>query len=176
MRFMGSIISQQGQAGLPEKYLNGVAVYPNNAIEIFDKIPTIKDGTQAWDIGSTASVVPRAMNTPLIFHFYGLKDMPPIFVSAKAPDAPKNHVTLDFVPLQAAVFHRSKDGGLIDLLRARRNAVPETKTVVVAELFVEPKSEPVVDMLPPNLSAPEIDTPQPEKRGPGRPRKVEGAA
>jgi hypothetical protein len=42
----------------------------------------------------------------------------------------------------------------------------------VPEIMAEPKSEHFVDMLPSNLSAPEIDTPQePVKRGPGRPRK-----
>lgn len=125
-RFMGSIIKQTGQVGLPAEYLNGVAVYPNDAIEIFEKIATIKDGTQAWDIGGASVVVPRSMNTPLIFHYYGTKELPPVFVAARASDAPKNHVMLDFVPFTAAIFHRSKGGELIDLLRAREKSRMET--------------------------------------------------
>lgn len=122
-RFMGSLIKQQGQPGLPPEYLNGVAVYPNDAIEVFDKIKSVADSTQAFDIGSAAAVVPKSSNTRLIHHFWGTKDMPPIFVETKAPDSPKNHVTLDFVSKEAAVFHRSKDGKLIDLLRAKRGIV-----------------------------------------------------
>lgn len=125
-RFMGSIIHQEGQIGLPADYLNGVAVYPNDAIEILNNLPTVKDGTQAWDIGSASAVIPKAMNTNLIYHFFGTKEMPPVFVSAKMPDSPKNHVTLDFVPLGAALFHRSKDGKLIELLRALEKSRMET--------------------------------------------------
>lgn len=167
-RFMGSIIHQEGQPGMPSDYLNGVAAYPNDAIDLFKNIASIKDGTQAWDIGSAALVVPKAMNTPKIFHFYGLKDLPPVFVATKLPDSPKNHVTLDFVPENAAIFHRSKGGELIDLLRAK---ITSDKTP------------------PQNLSALEIDTPQtpnglaqlaateqPEKRTTGRPKKVETVA
>lgn len=184
-RFMGSIIEQQGQVGLPSKYLNGVAVYPNDAIEVLENIQSIKDGTQAWDIGSASVVVPRAMNTPLIKHYYGTKELPPVFVESRTPDSPKNHVTLDFVPLQAAIFHRSKDGKLIDLLRKKRNApkpvlITETSdtgpvrfsTVVVPKLTEIPKSPaPVVDMMPvaPNEVTPEHS--EQIKRGPSRPRK-----
>jgi hypothetical protein len=128
LRFMGSLIKQQGQEGLPPEYLNGVAVYPNSAFEVFDKITSVKDSSQAFDIGSAASVVPKSMNTRLIQHYYGTKELPPVFVETRAPDAPKNHVMLDFIPVGTAIFHRSKDGKLIDLLRAKRTVIPE-KTV-----------------------------------------------
>lgn len=192
-RFMGSIIKQQGQPGMPSEYLNGVAVYPNNAIDLFENIESIKDGSQAWDIGSASVIVHRAMDTPLLKHFFGTKELPPIFVAAKTPDSPKNHVTLDFVPLQAAIFHRSKDGKLIDLLQSKRNeskiafdsntnvhtakkAIEELKDVVVSELTEIPASSaPVVDMLP--VAPNEVTREQSEtiKRGPGRPRKVEAS-
>lgn len=118
-RYLGSIIHQDNQPGLPADYLNGVAVYPNDAIELFDRITSIKTSEHAFDIGSAKYVVPKALNTPLIRHYYGTKEMPPVFVEAKAPDSPKNHVTLDFVGEEAAIFHRSKDGNLIELLRKR---------------------------------------------------------
>jgi hypothetical protein len=193
-RFMGSIVKQVGQPGLPSEYLNGVAVYPNDAIEVFEKIASVKDSSQAWDIGSASVVVPRAMNTKLIAHFYGEKDLPPMFVQAKLPDSPKNHVTLDFVPMEAAIFHRSKDGKLIDLLMARRKSatpIPESvslktqtsdtgpvkfSNVIVPELKEHPVAlAPVVDMLP--VETQELaPIGQPEKRGPGRPKKVEATA
>jgi hypothetical protein len=122
-RFMGSIVKQVGQPGLPAEYLNGVAVYPNDAIEIFEKLAQVKDSSQAFDVGSAATVVPMSMHTPMIKHFWGEKDLPPVFVEAKIPDSPKNHVTSDFVPLGCAIFHRSKDGKLIDLLRSKMAAI-----------------------------------------------------
>ena len=118
-RFMGSIVHQDGQPNMPKDYLNGVAVYPNDAIDIFSEIESVKNGGQAWDIGSAAQIVPKSLNTSLIQHYYGTKELPPVFVEARASDAPKNHVTPDFVNLTAAIFHRSKDGKLIDILRAK---------------------------------------------------------
>lgn len=118
-RYMGSVIHQEGQSGLPNDYLNGVAVYPNDAISDFEKIEAVKNSTQAFDTGSAASIVPKALHTTSIKHYWGTKELPPVFVEARAPDAPKNHVTLDLVPLEAAIFHRSKDGKLIELLRKR---------------------------------------------------------
>lgn len=182
-RFMGSIVKQQGQLGLPAEYLNGVAMYPNNAIELFDKIESVKNSSQAFDVGSASAVIPRAENTPLIQHFWGEKDLPPVFVESKNPDSPKNHVTLDFISKDAVVFHRSKDGKLIDLLRKKLNTPKplepsgESKTVVIPELAEIPKSPaPVVDMMPgsPNEVAPEHS--EQIKRGPGRPKKSEVSA
>lgn len=119
-RYMGSVIHQEGQPGLPNDYLNGVAVYPNDAISDFEKIEAVKNSTQAFDTGSAASIVPKALHTTSIKHYWGTKELPPVFVEARAPDAPKNHVTLDLVTLEAAIFHRSKDGKLIELLRAKK--------------------------------------------------------
>jgi len=119
-RFMGSVIKQTGQDGLPAEYLNGVAVYPNDAIDVFDSITAVKLSEQAFDIGSAAQVLPKAINTPLIAHHWGTKEMPPVFVESRTSDSPKNHVTLDFIPKDASVFHRSKDGKLIDILRKNK--------------------------------------------------------
>lgn len=120
LRFMGSIIKQQGQEGMPSEYLNGVAVYPNDAIDVFDKIAPIKDGIKAFDIGAATVLMSRSSDTPLIKHYWGERNLPPVFVEAKTPDSPKNHLTLDFIPKEAAIFHRSKDGKLIDILRKKR--------------------------------------------------------
>lgn len=142
LRFMGSIIEQEGQPGLPPKYLNGVAVYPNNAFDVFDKIASVKDSSQAFDIGSASVVVTRSANTPLIQHYYGTKELPPIFVDAPAPDAPKNHVSLAFVSNRAAIFHRSKDGKLIDLLKSKRVVIPKSEPENTENLEVGKLLEP----------------------------------
>ena len=178
-RFMGSIVKQTGQPGLPAQYLNGVAVYPNDAIDVFENIQLVKSSEQAFDIGSAAQVVPKSVNTPLIAHYYGTKEMPPVFVEAKSPDSPKNHVTLDFVPKGAVVFHRSKGGELINLLR-------KNKPKPIKSIDEIPGALPtVIDLTETSLSAPEIEplqhvpevepplAPNEIRRGPGRPKKVE---
>lgn len=128
-RFMGTIVTQVGQPGLPAQYLNGVAVYPNDAVEVFNNISAVKDHSSAFDIGSAPVVVSKSQNTSLMQHFWGTKEMPPIFVATKTTDSPKNHVTMDFVKPGVVLFHRSKDGNLIDLLREQKaKVIPLTES------------------------------------------------
>lgn len=148
-RFMGSIVHQEGQPNMPKDYLNGVAVYPNDAIDIFNAIESVKNGGQAWDIGSAAQIVPKSVNTPLIQHYYGTKEMPPVFVEARASDAPKNHVTPDFVNLTAAIFHRSKDGKLIDILRQKL-----VKRITEIKVEGNGSSSPEITPEPPRANTP----------------------
>jgi hypothetical protein len=117
-RFMGPIIHQEGQPGLPADHLTGCSVYPNDAYDVINAVESVRNGVDAWDIGSAAVVVPKAANTLQIHHFWGSKDMPPIFVRAKKPEDPQNFVTIDFIRKGAVLFHRSKDGGLLKLLMA----------------------------------------------------------
>lgn len=148
-RYMGALISQTEDPALPAVHMTGCGIYPNDAIEDFMTIKDLK--TQAWDIVSAPTIVPRCENTQLIHHFWGLKDLPPVFVDQRLPDSPKNHVTLDFIRKDAVLFHRSKDGKLIDLLRASfRNfvvGVDLAKEKAVQE--VPPPSEPPKVILPP---------------------------
>jgi len=127
-QYMGAIIHQEGQEGLPSDHLTGCSIYPNNAIDLIGKIDSIKNGSQAWDIGCAAQVVPRAMNTKSIHHYWGLKDMPPVFVEARKADDPKNFVTLSFIQPEAVLFHRCKDGSLMTVLRKKWR--PEAEKVV----------------------------------------------
>lgn len=64
----------------------------------------------AWDVAMAPTIVPRAHRTPLIHQEFGPLDQPPRF---------QFQSDLKRIPLSAAVFHRSKDGGLIKLLRER---------------------------------------------------------
>jgi hypothetical protein len=144
-RFMGAVINSQ-QSGMPIAHLAGCAVYPSNAS---DALKEYTNGQQAWDIANAPYVIPRTLNTPLIHHHYGEMKLPPTFKAAREPGDPINTCTLDFVRKEAAVFHRCKDGTLIDVLSQMRESEPTT-----------PAAEPV-----PNSEAP--------KRGPGRPRKSE---
>lgn len=120
MAYMGPIIHQKGQPGLPEAHLTGCSVYPASAWELFASLPKLQKDIVAWDIEGAAKVIPRARNTNLIHHFWGNRDMPPIFVESKTQESPKNFVTIDFISKEAVVFHRTKDGGLINILRKAR--------------------------------------------------------
>jgi len=119
-KFMGALITQTDQPTLPQVHLTGCAIYPNDAIDFYAQMPDVANGTKAWDIAGADVVVPCTLNTKLIHHFWGTPEMPPIFVSLRTAESPKNHVTRDFVSKEAVLFHRSKDGGLIKLLREVR--------------------------------------------------------
>ena len=143
-RIMGSMI-QSRQPPMPPVHLAGCAVYP---ADIGTSMAPFTETDMAFDIANCSLVVPRAMNTALIHHVWGEPGLPPTFKDAKVAGDPVNTCTFDFVREGAAVFHRCKDGTLIDLLEKRRNSAPI------------PTSEP-------EKAAPEA----PGKRGPGRPRK-----
>jgi hypothetical protein len=144
-RYMGTLI-RSSQPPMPPVHLAGCAVYPANA---FEAMKLFTSGALPWDIANAAYVLPRAMNTQLIHHHYGEMTLPPTFKETKEPGDPVNTCTLSFLKPEAAVFHRVKDGTLIDLLAKKM----DTSRII-------PAPEPT-----PASEAP--------KRGPGRPRKEE---
>lgn len=132
-RFMGALITQDKDPSLPKVHLTGCAIYPRDCYDIFEKIESIKSGQQAWDIGGASEVVPRSANTKLIQHYWGLPDLPPAFVKARAPDSPKNFLTLDFLKPESVIFHRDKTHSLIPLLRSRLLPDPQIECGTVIE-------------------------------------------
>ncbi len=116
-RYLGALVNQSADPSLPSVHMTGCGIYPNDAIVDFRTIEGLN--TQAWDIAGAKLIVPKAEHTPLIQHYWGMKDLPPVFVAQKLPDSPKNHLTMDFIRPDAVVFHRSKDGKLVDLVMGR---------------------------------------------------------
>jgi hypothetical protein len=113
-KFMGAIMTNQHpHPALPDVHLAGCAVYPHDAWSI---IGGYCNGDKAWDMASSATVVPLAANTPLIQNFWGQPKLPPTFALAKTPTSPENTFTMRNVNREAVVFHRNKDGTLIRLL------------------------------------------------------------
>lgn len=137
------------QPPLPPIHVAGCAVYPPT---IATALKPFTEGPMAFDIANAAYAVPRTHDTPLIHHHYGTMELPPTFKSAKVPGDPINTCTLDFIHKGAVVFHRCKDGTLIDVLEKQQHSSPEP----VAETSAAP---------PPTQG----------KRSPGRPRKPEPA-
>jgi hypothetical protein len=142
-------ISRQKQEGVPDVVMFATAIYPHNA---HTELQKFCDGKKAFDMAFSEYVVPRAQHTPLIQHVFGAPNDPPKFKDVKLEEDGPNVGTLANISKEAVLFHRNKDGSLIDLLR---NASPEEIGGST------PMAEPVPSLL---LN-------QPLKRGPGRPPK-----
>lgn len=112
------------------KVMSGVAVYPSDAIDLIG--PCIEaNPTVAWDVSSAEAVTPLATHTKLIHHFYGEMDLAPTFVEARNSQTTRNAMALDELPAEAVIFHRNKDGTLLNLLRKKLNLSVTGNFVVV---------------------------------------------
>jgi hypothetical protein len=101
--YMGKI--EPAAQGYPA-HVAGNAVYHWG---VFDQFP-VGHLDQAWDIGLASHMVPLAHHTDLIAQEWGKPGQPPVFTSVQ---------DLERIPKQAVLFHRSKDGKVIELLRKR---------------------------------------------------------
>lgn len=120
--FMGAVVTATLR-GATFRYFNGVGIYPANAVDII--APTMRDPGVAWDVAAADVIRTQAMSTSLIHCWWGEPDLPPSFDRVST----KPHVkTLDWLPPNAVLFHRNKDGSLIRLLRERLTA---TNLIVV---------------------------------------------
>lgn len=105
--FMGGFVPAQGKI---EPRMTGNAVYPENTVEICEKmmVPFL---SAPFDQFAAAEILPRAHVTPLFQTRYNIDGKPPTFPDAKS---------LDILDPQAVLFHRCKDGSLIDRLHERK--------------------------------------------------------
>ena len=117
-RFMGALI-ETDQPGVPKVHLAGCAIYPNCFYQDIEK-KKFCDGKTHFDLQWANYVVPGAVNTELLFHRWGAPSDPPTFKAVKELTDGVNVGTLDLIPPSAVLFHRNKDGSLIDLLRNQR--------------------------------------------------------
>lgn len=136
-RFMGALVESK-DPGVPALHLAGCAVYPNDAIDLLGKHSDAK-AESAWDMSSAKEIAAgqKAAGTALIQSFYGEKDSAPSFVRQKVQGQTYGANVLDvsFLNERAVLFHRCKDGTLIDVLRELR---VEMKT---------PAKEPAIDLV-----------------------------
>lgn len=108
--FMGTIFNWiSAQRYLP--HLNGNAVYPSN-IRQFN--PYMLAATQTpWDCTRPDLILPRTHKSNLFHHEWGDRN------TNAAPTFPSLE-SLSFLHQEAVLFHRCKDGSLIDRLREQR--------------------------------------------------------
>jgi hypothetical protein len=113
---MGSVVPGMG-------HINGTAIYPPNFANLSPRAMAAGGGT-AWDTDMTPDLVGRTHDcSRSFFHAWGqaadgslhpCSGPPPHFGSTLAVDK--------WIPRDAVLFHRCKDGSLIDQLRAKKRA------------------------------------------------------
>ena len=134
-RFFGSTAKTDGRDNLPTTVFFGTAIYPNQAHAELKQFCT---GAKAFDMAFSDYVVPRGTSSPLFQHVFGAPNDPPTFKDVKLPTDGVNVGTLDSINKQAVLFHRNKDGSLIDLLKkSAPESVMATKTEPIP--IVQPK-------------------------------------
>lgn len=115
-RYVGAFV-ESSQANTPPVHLPGVSMYPPDAYRELEPFTT---SGQAFDMAMASHVIPRANNTLIIQSFYGTQELAPSFKETKAEGDAQNVLPINFIKPNAVLFHRCKDGSLIDVLRARR--------------------------------------------------------
>lgn len=116
-RYMGALVPCS-TPGLPALHMDGVGVYPPNAYAELAGIVAANPKV-AFDISTAGVVCKEARACNLFQHLWGEKGNPPRFAEKGIP---KTAVfDLDYIRPEAAIFHRTKDGSLIRLLRQRED-------------------------------------------------------
>lgn len=112
--------------------LAGVSVYPQDCYSRLQSV--LGDRNVPFDMAAGAITEKEGFITPLMLHWWSQKNTPPTFKNYRANDDPKHVKTLDFIPKTCVLFHRCKDGSLIDLLRPSQSPVQDQSselTVVI---------------------------------------------
>jgi len=105
--FMGCVYQH------PFPHLTGCAIYPNN-IEAYNPVVVNSHYEAAWDIIKPELTLPNTHHTEQFQHEWGNHK------HNIAPSFP-NHASMKLIRDDAVLFHRCKDGTLIDRLRDRIN-------------------------------------------------------
>lgn len=131
--FMGALIKHDGIPTWANPYMEGVAVYPQDA---YSRLAQFLNADVSWTNTTADHVVPNCQNTDLIHHIWGEAGHAPVFAE-KSVDG-TGIFCPDDIRKGAVVFHRNKDGSLIKLLRRRRgiDIEPEAKVVSKGRIVV----------------------------------------
>lgn len=115
--FMGHLYPSN-TPGLPATMMSGIAVYPKDAWGYLHKAIE-QNPTTAFDVMVSGLALNHWHHTVRIQHFWGEDGNPPTFVKHAIPAPRRNALTLQKLQGNAVLFHRNKDGTLIELLRER---------------------------------------------------------
>jgi len=127
-RYMGNVYVCDNPQ-LPNRLMSGIGVYPADAKEELEHFTTTQ---YAWDVEAARFLVENCAHTKLIHHFWGIMGMPPTFAAARTSESPPNTFTLESIHKDAVIFHRNKDGTLLELLKQLNSMtvpMPEVETL-----------------------------------------------
>jgi len=133
-RYMGNVYVCDNPR-LPNRLMSGIGVYPADAKEELEHFTTTQ---YAWDVEAARFLVENCAHTKLIHHFWGIMGMPPTFAAARTPESPPNTFTLESIHKDAVIFHRNKDGTLLNLLK---ELMPMTVSMPEVEALAPIKSD-----------------------------------
>lgn len=116
---MGKVVPCK-ERGLPQKHFTGVGVYPADAIlELQSTVEANLD--IAFDLATANLLAPIALDSDLFQHLWGQTDDPPRFSDQPMPGT--SLMSIRHLSSKAVIFHRNKDGSLINLLRKKIGAI-----------------------------------------------------
>jgi hypothetical protein len=112
-------------------HMAGPGIYPNNAYSLLKES---LDLAPHFDIAIAPYVIPRMVETPLIQHFWGKPGLAPTFkIGERTESESENVVNAANISPKAVLWHRNKDGSLIECLRKLQfslSSAPPAKPVV----------------------------------------------
>lgn len=127
--FMGHIV--HGAFSPTSMHLNGVAVYPPNLHEYSIGMMIPPEGL-AWDVAGANGCVQNSRHSSLIMNVWEIDGTNKIVKSGGiVPSFPNQKVVDAVVDFEASIFHRCKDGSLVDQLRIRRGTKNNQKPMKV---------------------------------------------
>lgn len=142
--YMGDIyVSDKHPPGTQPQFMSGIAVYPATAFQEIDC-----DGPLAWDMKNQQHMISNGAHTDLIRHRYGEKNLPPTFVERIETNAAVNAFTPEMIRPQAVLFHRNKDGTLIELLDKKLFPPPEPSDSGPADVVSLRRNGDIICLLP----------------------------
>lgn len=124
------------QPNLPRSMMSGIAVYAHDTIATRKRI---EEGDH-WDVELSRILLPdHHDHTNLIHHIWGEKDNPPTFVRSKTDYTSRQPFTLADIPKEAVIWHRNKDGTLIELLREKLGLKKKESPTIATTVMTSPK-------------------------------------
>lgn len=125
--FLGTLVVDKSGRGSAEfgPMINGGCLYPPDTASRFAAFDYTSN--LPWDVWMSRRILSQTHNSKLIHHFFGQMGQPPTFAERHVRGEPVNTFTLEQIKPTAVVFHRNKDGTLIDLLRPKMNTTKVTK-------------------------------------------------
>jgi len=114
-RYLGQLVPCN-EPGLPAQHFTGVGIYPPNAAdEIEQRI--LQYPKTAFDISTADILTPLATHSEMFQHLWGEVGNPPTFALKGVKGT--HTFGLDYLRPNAVLYHRTKDGKLISLLRQK---------------------------------------------------------